>query len=333
MKKGWKVTFISFGTLLLLLVLTAAFLYWKIRSIDLADIQARHVTAVVENGGTENPDPAAAEEPVVPKALTGAVDKAEQLTDKPVKSQDALDVAAILLNSGLSFKEMMELMGKSTETLSTKEKQRIRDMLLQKLKPEEIKALRAITTDYGKGLVILNPDYPIELVGVKDKQQRERIMKELQRKEGSADLEKAGASGELQAEPAKQTAEPDIPEQTSAELLQVKRKYEGELAKIKAVCSRNATAMTEKVVQGIEQTKKNKGSMSGLSQEELLQTIMNTEQNCESSFQKVLDDAKQEFKQKDLPYTAVLQTWRDEYEATKEKIRSTALVRINGSLK
>ncbi|RXZ83399.1 hypothetical protein EBB07_06180 [Paenibacillaceae bacterium] len=191
MSKAWKITLLSVGTLLLLVVIASALFLWKIRSIDLEDIQNRRLVQAEQTGNESEKGQAS-----LPSSLEGAVDKASDLAGKSVNAEDAMDVASILLNSGLSFREMYYLLGQSTETLSTEEKQRIRDLLLKKLTTEEIKALRSITKDYGKYLVIVDPDYPIEAVGVEDKAERQRILQEVaDRKAAEGTVQSDGAGG------------------------------------------------------------------------------------------------------------------------------------------
>ncbi|WP_026297498.1 hypothetical protein [Paenibacillus daejeonensis] len=198
MKRVWKITLWTTGIMGLLVVTAAGLLYWKLTSMDLGDIRERHVLqADPGTEGQEGSEGAEGSEAggggALPPSLSSAVSKADTLADKPIQSDDALDAAAILLQSGLSFREMYYLLGKSTDTLSTEEKQHIRDLLLAKLKREEIESLRAITSGYGKNLVILDPNYPIEAVGVKDDAERDRIIYE-HRKKAKAAAEQSGDS-------------------------------------------------------------------------------------------------------------------------------------------
>jgi hypothetical protein len=156
------------GGVLLLSGLAVLYVWYQISSISLADIQARQQ---VKQGS----DVPALLSPI----LNDSIDKANQIASKPIAAQDALDVASILMKAGLSMKEVYYLLGKSSETLSNEEKQKIRDMVMAKLSKEEIDTLRTITKPYGKGLVILDPSYPIELVGVYDPKKREEIIQEL----------------------------------------------------------------------------------------------------------------------------------------------------------
>ncbi|WJH35564.1 hypothetical protein N6H14_06020 [Paenibacillus sp. CC-CFT747] len=157
-------------------------LQYKLHSTSLEDIQARQ--AAKQNGSTpEAGTPASG----APGALKDPLAKANEFTDKPISAQDALDAAAILSQAGLSMKEMSYLTGKADAGLPVEEKQRIRDLLLSKLTPEQIHTLRSITEPYGKKLVILDKDYPIELVGVYDEAERQKIIKEIhERRQASA---------------------------------------------------------------------------------------------------------------------------------------------------
>lgn len=346
MRKAVRVTLFSLAGMALLLVIAGAILYWKIRSIDLDDIRARQLAKADSGqlqGAEAEPQPQSEPEPGpdVPKVMKGAVSKAEQLAGKPIKSADALDVAAILLDSELSLKEMYDLIGKSTDNLNTEEKQRIRDQLLEKLKPEEIEALRAITTDYGKGLVILDPDYPIELVGVKDEAERKRIRERLE-EEGKKASSSAGSGPADAAGESGPTTETDTDTDTDTagsaggasgpELAAVIRKYEGKLEAVRASCIRDANAMTDRVIAAIQRMKDGEGSSSaGAAEDELMQEIAAVEAECEASFASVLRQAKGDLEQAGLS-TAVLQTWRDEYAAAKEAAMSKAKQRISESI-
>ncbi|WP_438434470.1 hypothetical protein [Gorillibacterium sp. sgz500922] len=193
------------GALLLLLLLvggTGGYLWYRIHHVDLADIQARHPIAA--EPGVVSPSPAGGEEagggPALPGKLAAPAAKAEDLAGKPIKSQDAIDFAAILVKAGLSFKEIQYLTDQSSGDLTVTEKQHIRDLLLDKLSAEEIATLQAITRPYGKNLVILDKSYPIELVGVYDPAERQRILDKLHERQAAeskgADGKDAASAGE-----------------------------------------------------------------------------------------------------------------------------------------
>ncbi|GGG21606.1 hypothetical protein [Paenibacillus abyssi] len=333
MKKIWKIIWISLGSLVLLISIAGFILYLNIRSIDLDDIKNRQLAKTEQ---TEQTEGQSSEDEELPSVLEGAVGKADQLADKPVESQDALDAAAILLNSELSFKEMYYLMGKSTDNLSTEEKQRIRDLLLEKLTPEEIEALRSITTDYGKGLVILDPNYPIEAVGVKDDAQRQRIIEQANKdKQADTEMEpqpavqKAeGTDSDVSLEQSTTAAEK---QDTSASEgnVQLAKKYEAELSRIKASCIQDAGAMLNKVLSSIDQMDNN--AKAGSTQQQLLQQIAAAEAQCDGQFQSLLARAKSEYAEQGASF-AISATWAQQYEATKESIRAQAVSRISEKL-
>ena len=219
MKRVWKITLWSTAVLGVLVVAAAGLLYWKLTTMDLGAIRDRHVLQGESSPGGAGGAGGGAEGNggQLPASLSGAVGKADALADKPIQSDDALDAAAILLQSGLSLREMYYLMGRSTETLSTEEKQHIRDLLLAKLDPEEIEALRAITSGYGKHLVILDPDYPIEAVGVKDDAERDRIIYEhRQAQQRAAQQEQDGTAPPTAAGPGSGGVGPDVPASVAA---------------------------------------------------------------------------------------------------------------------
>ena len=213
MKRVWKITLWTTGIMGLLVVTAAGLLYWKLTSMDLGDIRERHVLQA--DSGTDGQEGSEGAEAggggALPPSLSSAVSKADTLADKPIQSDDALDAAAILLQSGLSFREMYYLLGKSTDTLSTEEKQHIRDLLLAKLEQEEIESLRAITSGYGKNLVILDPDYPIEAVGVKDDAERDRIIYEHRKAKAATGQSGNSSQPTAAAQPNTSAAEGNVP--------------------------------------------------------------------------------------------------------------------------
>lgn len=323
-----RVTLCSLAGLVVLFVISGAILYWKIQSIDLEQIQDRQL-ARAEGSLTQG----AEDDPAVPKVMQGAVSKAEGIAGKSIKSEDALDVAAILLQSELSLKQMYDLIGQSSGNLDTAEKQRIRDTLLGKLKPQEIEALRAITTDYGKGLVILDPDYPIELVGVQDEVERTRIRKQLEaeKKAASGGSEPAEAASAPESD-ADQSGGGGVGESADPQLAAVAGKYAGKLQAVKAACTSDANAMTEKVIAAINRMKNDDGSSSaGAAEDTLVQEIGAVEASCEASFETVIRLAKRELQREGLS-TAMLQAWRDEYAAAKNAAMAQARARISAAI-
>ncbi|CAM3456107.1 hypothetical protein PALU110988_23780 [Paenibacillus lupini] len=155
----WVIGTASFFVILALIFTGIA--YYYIKSIDIEDIASRHSSETADSG----------EKPVtkLPAIIEKPVEKASQLIGgQKIDSADALDVVAILMNSGLSLKQISYLQGNATTDLSIEEKTKIRELLLSKLSEEEIQLLKSITTEYGIALNILNPDFPIEWVGERD---------------------------------------------------------------------------------------------------------------------------------------------------------------------
>src|SRR5690606_15303577 len=107
--KSWKKWTVSvLASVLLISVAGASYLYYQIKSIDLADIEAR-IEAKKQGTTTATQE----ENKELPSILNNSLEKANSMASKSVSTQDALDVAAILLNSGLSLKEVYYLIGQS----------------------------------------------------------------------------------------------------------------------------------------------------------------------------------------------------------------------------
>lgn len=353
MKKFWKITGITLGVLLLLIGGGIAFLYWKLTSIELGDIKTRHTAEaslqIASDGPTTVP-PSVGKEAELPSALDGAVGKAEQIAGKSIKTQDAVDAAAILLQSGLSMREMYILLGQSTEKLTNEEKQAIRDLLLKKLTKEEIEMLRSITVNYGKGLLILDPDYPIELVGIEDPKERARMKKQLEaegklkgpsssskpavsQSESGSDKDKASETAVADNKPA-QTETAGTGKATDADKAQfaaIKAKYESELASHKAACLGEANALTSEVVAAIKASKDKDEETVNAKQQALLAQITKSESACDAKFSSIMSSAHAEFKDTGISSASIEETWRSQYDSVKSSMRSQAISRIKGA--
>jgi hypothetical protein len=325
-------------TAAVLLIAGFGYAYYSIKSIDVEDVIARQ-----EAGGEDTP-------PASP-ALSGAIEKASKLSGQEVKPQDALDVAAILLNSGLSLREINFLLGTSDNRLSVEEKQHIRDLLLAKLTEEEIKALRAITTKYGKGLIILDPEYPIELVGVYDPEERERIKQELaSKKQPDPDPKKEQAEDVVVADPAskplndptkgderavappQKEAEPPVVQETpnakaqKAEILTVYRK---KLDTLQASCTAQVDRFGAEVVAAVKQAKADKKPLSAkLIDESLRGRLASAEEQCDRRFQSLVAGAEKELKEQQLNGKAEMAEWKRRYEQKKKEERTAVLVQL-----
>ncbi|MFC5649852.1 hypothetical protein ACFPYJ_12105 [Paenibacillus solisilvae] len=353
MKKFWKITGITFGVLLLLIGGGIVFLYWKLTSIDLGDIKTRHTVASsgqVSTDGSTTVPPVEGKEAELPSALDGAVSKAEQIAGKSIKTQDAVDAAAILLKSGLSMREMYSLLGQSTEKLTNEEKQTIRDLLLKKLTKEEIELLRSITVKYNKELLILDPDYPIELIGIEDPKERAQIKKQLEAEgklkgPSSTPVVSKTESGSEKDNTSETTVADNKPAPTETDdtgkatdsdnalFVKIKAKYESELASLKASCQGEANANTSEVVAAIKANKDKSEGTINAKQQALLVQIAKAESTCDTKFSSLMSTAHAEFKDTGISSASIEQTWRSQYDSVKSSMRSQAISHIKSALK
>lgn len=326
LKKTWEKLVITGVSLFLLLAIgIGGFLYYAINHVDLEGIEKRieerKQDAQSDNGTTK-----------IPGVLDSTIDKAESLTTKSIDPQDALDVAAILLKSGLSMKEMYYLTGKSTDKLSNDEKQKIRDLLLKKLTPEEIKALRAITYDYGKTLVILDPEYPIELVGVYDEAEQARIRKELDAKKKlqvMATKPSPNPGAETSTEDPSSSPAPSTtsaPRETlSSEQTALRNTYQGKLDTLQNGCTNKVSSLASELSAEIKAGKSSKEGISISSlQSKYLPKIETAEKECDSQFTTLMNDASKSYQEKNMPLQDI-ENWKSQYEAAKQSAQSEAL--------
>jgi hypothetical protein len=332
-KKTWeKLVITGLSLFLLLVIAVGGFLYYTINQVDLEGIEKR----IEERKQDAQSDE---EQAKLPGVLDSTIDKAESLTTKSIDPQDALDVAAILLKSGLSMKEMYYLTGKSTDKLSNDEKQKIRDLLLKKLSPEEIKALRAITYDYGKKLVILDPEYPIELVGVYDEAEQARIRKELEDKkklQATATTASPNPVADIPAEdplPSLPPSTTPIPSGTlSSEQTALHDTYQGKLDTLQNGCTNKVSSLAAELSAEI---KAGQASEEGISiaslQSKFLPKIEAAEQECDSQFNNLMNDAANSYQEKGLPLQDI-ENWKSQYEAAKRKAQSEVLNSLMSSI-
>ncbi|WP_274364306.1 hypothetical protein [Paenibacillus thermotolerans] len=298
----------------ILLLGGAGYVYYTIKSAKLSDIVERQQ-------GKENTTEDA------PSIIKGTIDKASRIAGKPVDAQDALDAASILLNSGLSFREISYLTGQSETKMSVEEKQEIRDLLLEKLSEDEISALRSITTKYGKNLVILNPDYPIELVGVSDPKEREKIKKELAEKGQNVAEPVSGTPNEDEEAPA--SAEPAGTDEQTKQKTEILAKYQDRLTALHNSCKAKVDRLTDEVIEAIDQAnRENKPLTPKVIDEKLQNKIIEAETACDGSFQEIVDQAKKELADEKLKGQKELAAWKKQYEKKKSEARTNAFNRI-----
>lgn len=330
-KRTWlKWTLSTAAVILIMACSYVAYLYQQVTSISLEDIEKR---VEAQEGGVE----LQATPKSVPLVVEKTIDIANGFASKPIETQDALDVAAILLKSGLSMKDVYYLTGKSTDKLSNDEKQEIRDKLLAKLTPVEIKALRSITKEYGKGLVILDPNYPIELVGVYDEAEREKIKKELASKKGQDQVpsqvtSSAAPTSKPTPIPSAKVEETPAPEATANRESELEVKYQGLLSQLQNSCNAEASRLVGEIAAKLKSDRE-AGKSLKISELEstYLQRVTQAESRCDSEFNKLMSQAKKDYTAAGSSADPTAQ-WRKTYEASKEAARNQAIVTLSASL-
>jgi hypothetical protein len=321
----WVIGTASFFVVVALLFTSVA--YYYIKSIDINDIASRHNTDIVDGSVEGKTEPKK-----LPTIIEKPVEKASQLIGgEKIDSADALDVAAILLNSGLSLKQISYLQGNATTDLSVEEKQKIRDLLLSKLSDEEIGLLRSITKQYGIGLNILNPDYPIEWVGERDpekiKEHSEAWKKMNQQSDGltkSPEVTKPTESNKP-TEPEKQPT-PELAPDLKQAKQSIDSKTESQLASLSSTCKAKSNAILQQIV----------GSADGITLEELqnkyLGKVMEAEGSCDVQFQGIVSQAASSYADAGVDSSA-MPDWNAKYEASKQSVRASAISAIAKAIK
>jgi hypothetical protein len=284
--------------------------------------------------------------------MENSVDKAASLVGQDIDGQDALDVAAILLNSGLSLKDIRYLQGNASYNLTTEEKQHIRDLLLEKLTPEEIELLRSITSKYGKYLVILNPDYPIEWVGerdpekIKENERKWAEMKKEKAAEGSSstgtkmqgkdDNASAGSttvsdtkdtSNNTSAKPetsSSDSATTQLDEQKATKKKEIDAKYEQKFAGLKSTCTAKSNALLQSIT--AELNADPDISLSQL-QAKFLGQLADAESTCDSQFSQLQSQAQADYKAAGIPVSS-MPNWKAEYDKAKAAARASGIATI-----
>lgn len=326
--KPWKKWLLGIaGCILGLLLITAIVLYYQIKSIQVEDILQRHQALAsapqksVKDGTQVAPAPT--NEPTVPTLLTAPIGKANEFASKPIKTQDALDVAAILMKSGLSLKEVYYLTGQAKSDLTNEEKQKIRDLLLAKLTKDEIEALRSITTQYGKGLLILDPNYPIELIGIEDPEERKRVEKELQEKKRQPEKPQAQQPVQIVPTPTptpKESESPPKESPKSASDPNLIATYTSKLESLKASCQGNINTLVSGVINA---KKENKNLGISELQGMFMQKFVDAESKCDASFNTILTDAG-----KAGISSSEIEAWRSSYYSMKQEAQGNAIAQI-----
>ncbi|NOV00015.1 hypothetical protein [Paenibacillus planticolens] len=326
--KPWiRWTIWIFGSFLVVVLLAIGFMYYKINAIQMEDILKRHAPSVAGEQIEGLKDNSQTNSTALPSFVSSPVDKANEFASKPIQSQDALDVAAILLKSGLSLKEVYYLTGQASDKLSNSEKQKIRDLLLSKLTKEEIESLRAITTPYGKELKILDPDYPIELIGVYDPEERKKILSELQDKEKSLKSQQIQEQNNKQEivvkDEEKQLTSQVEPSSAPSDPALIET-YNSKLDSLKNSCQSNISNLVSSVVNA---KKGNKDLGLKELQSAFMQKFVDAESKCDSGFNGILSDAG-----KAGVGSGEIDGWKQSYNAMKQAAQNSAVGQIEKAL-
>ncbi|WNR43504.1 hypothetical protein [Paenibacillus roseipurpureus] len=326
-KKSWKKWLLgSLSVLVFIVLVSSGVIYYKIRAIDVEDIVERHQLPVKGISGAESATAVAAAESnqtKLPSILSSTVDKAEEFASKPIKTQDALDVAAILLKSGLSLKEVYYLTGEAKSDLATEEKQKIRDLLLSKLSDSEITALRLITKQYGKGLLILDPNYPIELIGIDDPVERSRVEQELKaKKQVQSDIKQPEPTPSPQVKEEQPPKEkPQIAQTDPA----VVSSYRSKLDSLKTSCQGDINTLIGSVINA-------KKANPALGIKELQSMFMgkftSAESQCDAGFNATIAEAERAGVS-----NSDIQGWKQEYSAMKQTAQTSAINQLAQAFK
>lgn len=323
--RPWKRWVLIFTCVLAIcLFVGVGLIYYQVQTISLSDIQERRLQQNKGNLDGNNSPPA---------ILADSIEKASEFTEKPIQAQDALDVAAVLLKSGLSLKEVYFLTGKVSDQLPIEEKQKIRDLLLSKLSKDEIQALRSITKEYGKTLLILDPNYPIELIGVYDEAERARIMKELKDRNTKESLKETQTNTKTIVNSESKAS--DIPEAVQAkdtslqEYKKIEDKYTSSINQLKASCEAEVSVLVNQIANVINQSKaENQPLSADALQNNFMTKIAKAEQNCDNKFTGMMNEAQVEFQQKGLEVTQI-DLWKQQYNLYKEQARIKAITELS----
>lgn len=325
-KSKFKLWF-KLGTLFMLTIILGVLVYM---AMIYKELRSTTIEQVVQR--QQNADEAASdgnELVTIPSLLEDPLEKANQLSNKPIAKQDMLDAAAILLNSGLTMKEMYYLLGQSTERLTNEEKQHIRDLLLKKLTHEEINALRNITKKYGKGLNILDPKFPIELVGVYDESERKRIQQELKEREKTLSDNGSDPSPSLM-EPGSSLSEAETPDNRSASTAieeAIEKKYKAQLVNLKNACQAEANGIVNEIAAAIGGQQQLDEDTLQMLKDKYLNRIASAENRCSGQVDGIIQNAKKELRQAGVDDSGP-DTWRQEYESAKNQAQSKALKQL-----
>ncbi|SEN61865.1 hypothetical protein [Paenibacillus sp. OV219] len=327
----WTLGVISF--IVVAILIFVGFIYYYIKSMDIDDIVARHSDETVAVNQTADAKPAQDKPRKVPAIIKKPVEKASKLLGgQEIKSDDALDVAAILLKSGLNLKQISYLQGNAAYDLSAEEKQKIRDMLVSKLTKEEINALRNITKQYGIGLNILNPDYPIEWVGERDPEKLKengKAWEEMQTKpkdQVKQEPQKDATAVTKDNEPSTETDK-----ELTAEQQQKKKDFDAKTKTQLGALSGTCKVQSNNILNEILASTSGKVSLKAL-QDKFLGKVVAAEASCDAQFQTIQSSAKSSYESAGIS-TGLMPNWSTEYEAGKSSARAAAISAIAKAIK
>lgn len=335
MKRWVKWLIVIILVLLLLVIMALCTGYWYVKSVSLDDIKSRQQ---LNDNSTST-----VESVKIPGVIEGAVEKATSLVGKDIEGQDALDAMAILLNSGLSLRNIKYLQGNATYDLTTEEKQHIRKLLLEKLKPDEIELLRAISSKYGKTLRILDSEFPIEWVGERDPvkiKEYDRKWDEL--KKSKAIEQNSNKETEMQGKESKKENDSTtisikdasdntglLNEQVSAKKKEIDKEYDQELTSLKTICTAKSNALLQAILADLESNPNL--SLSKL-QAKFLGQLADAESTCDSQFSQLHSQAQADYKTAGIPASS-MPNWESEYNNAKVATRSNSIAAIVKQMK
>jgi hypothetical protein len=108
---------------------------------------------------TKSPQPGQKVEKAKSSQIVSGV---QEKVNRPIQKEDLMKAGLIFVRR-LSWDEITFLYNVgSKDQYSAEELQQARDILLTKLTPEELKEIRALGGKYGKNLLILDPNVPID---------------------------------------------------------------------------------------------------------------------------------------------------------------------------
>ncbi|NDI34873.1 hypothetical protein [Chengkuizengella sediminis] len=319
MKKRWKNLkpwkrriIITFSFLLMVLLTTITWIYIDLKSKDMTEIQERLDVREQENTSSSeeiNPDS-------LPSSVEGHLEKAEEFADKPIEMEDALDVTSILLNSGLSIKEMQYLTGQVREDLTPEELKHIRDTLLAKLSQEEIDALRQIARYYGRTLNILDPNFPIP--GLKDETSE------------SSQIEDNVATQKNEPVVTDSQTTEDQTEENQHENLtpvtqEVEQKYLTQIEPLQNTCEAKVNDLADEIRADIDKKTANGEQVTvQYLQNAFLQKFVQAEGECDTQFEDLMTQAEQEFATESFN-PEIIDQWRQTYQNVKDETSNKIL--------